>query len=59
MRRRAGQGASATPLSLYVHIPFCASLCYYCGCNKIVTRHHDRAAPYLRYLGREVDLQVA
>jgi oxygen-independent coproporphyrinogen-3 oxidase len=46
------------PLSLYVHIPFCESLCYYCACNKIITKHHDRAAPYLRYLSREVDLHT-
>jgi oxygen-independent coproporphyrinogen-3 oxidase len=46
-------------LSLYVHIPFCESLCYYCGCNKIVTRHHDRAQVYLRYLNRELDLHLA
>jgi oxygen-independent coproporphyrinogen-3 oxidase len=51
-------GAVALPLSLYVHIPFCESLCYYCACNKIITRHHDRAAPYLRYLSREVDLHT-
>src|SRR6478752_7967417 len=37
----------AEPLSLYVHIPFCESVCYYCACNKVVTRHHDRAARYL------------
>ena len=47
------------PLSLYVHIPFCESLCYYCACNKIITKHKDRAATYLRYLTREVELQVA
>ncbi len=46
-------------LSLYVHIPFCESLCYYCACNKIITKHHDRAASYLRYLSREVDLHTA
>ncbi|GAB4397128.1 MAG: oxygen-independent coproporphyrinogen III oxidase [Rhodoferax sp.] len=56
-QRRSG-GAMLLPLSLYVHIPFCESLCYYCACNKIITRHHDRAAAYLRYLGREVDLHV-
>ena len=55
-QRRCGPAALALPLSLYVHIPFCESLCYYCACNKIVTKHHDRAASYLRYLGREVDL---
>jgi len=51
--------APAAALSLYVHIPFCESLCYFCACNKLVTRHHDRAAPYLRYLGRELDLHTA
>ncbi len=45
-------------LSLYVHIPFCESLCYYCACNKIITKHHNRSAAYLRYLGREVDLHT-
>lgn len=56
-QRRAG--SMALPLSLYVHIPFCESVCYYCACNKVITRHHDRAAQYLRYLTREVELQVA
>ncbi len=58
-QRRSGVAAKALPLSLYVHIPFCESLCYYCACNKIITKHHDRAAPYLRYLSREVDLHTA
>ncbi|MDR7308480.1 oxygen-independent coproporphyrinogen III oxidase [Rhodoferax saidenbachensis] len=58
-QRRSGAAALALPLSLYVHIPFCESLCYYCACNKIITKHHDRAAPYLRYLSREVDLHTA
>jgi oxygen-independent coproporphyrinogen-3 oxidase len=57
--RRAGVAGMTLPLSLYVHIPFCEALCYYCACNKIITRHHERAAPYLRYLGREIDLYVA
>jgi oxygen-independent coproporphyrinogen-3 oxidase len=35
------------PLSLYVHVPFCETLCYYCGCNKIVTRHREKCSPYL------------
>jgi oxygen-independent coproporphyrinogen-3 oxidase len=55
-QRRGGAAAMALPLSLYLHVPFCESLCYYCACNKIITRHHERAAEYLRYLGREVDL---
>ncbi len=41
-------------LSLYVHIPFCHSLCYYCGCNKVVTRHRNKADTYLEYLAREI-----
>ncbi len=57
--RRTGVAASSLPLSLYLHIPFCESLCYYCACNKIITKHHDRAAEYLRYLAREVDLHTA
>jgi len=58
-RRREGPGASAAPLSLYVHIPFCESLCYYCACNKIITKHHERGTEYLHYLEREVDLNIA
>ena len=57
--RRSGAAAMALPLSVYVHIPFCESLCYYCACNKIITKHHDRAEPYLRYLSREIDLHTA
>ena len=57
--RRSGAAAMALPLSVYVHIPFCESLCYYCACNKIITKHHERAEPYLRYLSREIDLHTA
>ncbi|MET3496606.1 oxygen-independent coproporphyrinogen III oxidase [Variovorax boronicumulans] len=57
--KRREAGAEAPPLSLYVHIPFCESLCYYCACNKIVTRHRERGRQYLAYLAREVQLQVA
>lgn len=42
------------PLSLYVHIPFCHMLCYYCACNKIVTRQQRKAAEYLGYLEQEM-----
>ncbi len=45
-------------LSLYFHIPFCDTICYYCGCSKIVTRDHSRAAPYLEYLNKELQLQA-
>jgi oxygen-independent coproporphyrinogen-3 oxidase len=49
-------GGISQPLSVYVHLPFCESICYYCGCNKVVTRDHSRAAKYIRYLEREVAL---
>ena len=58
-QRRLGSATKALPLSLYVHIPFCESLCYYCACNKIITRHPERADVYLRYLSREIDLHTA
>ena len=45
------------PLSLYFHIPFCNTVCYYCACNKVVTKDHSRAAPYLEDLCREIELQ--
>ncbi|MDO9392475.1 MAG: oxygen-independent coproporphyrinogen III oxidase [Methylotenera sp.] len=54
-RRVAG---ATLPLSIYVHIPFCESLCFFCACNKIVTKHHERSVEYLRYLSREIDLHV-
>jgi oxygen-independent coproporphyrinogen-3 oxidase len=58
-QRRGGAAALALPLSLYIHIPFCESLCYYCACNKIITKHHEKAEEYLRYLTREVELHTA
>ncbi len=54
-----GQGKERLPLSLYLHIPFCESLCYYCACNKIITKEHDKAAIYLGYLKREISMQSA
>ena len=48
---------SRKPISLYLHIPFCESLCYYCGCNKIITKNHGKADTYLTYLKREIDMQ--
>ncbi len=47
------------PLSLYIHIPFCDTVCFYCACNKIVTGDHRRAAPYLQHVYREIELQAA
>ena len=57
-QRSNGRAGQVLPLSLYVHVPFCESLCYYCACNKIITKHHERGAEYLRYLQREIDLHV-
>jgi oxygen-independent coproporphyrinogen-3 oxidase len=42
-----------------VHVPFCESVCYYCACNKVITRHHERAAEYLDALDAEIALHVA
>ncbi len=55
---RAGSRARQS-VSVYVHVPFCESVCYYCACNKIVTRHHDRATEYLKALDREIALHRA
>lgn len=57
LRRRSSRaGGARSPLSLYVHIPFCESLCYYCACNKVVTRHREQANTYLNYISKELDL---
>jgi len=49
----------AKPLSLYFHLPFCDTVCYYCACNKIVTKNRKRTGPYLQRLFREIELQAA
>ena len=49
-------GGISQPLSLYVHLPFCESICYYCACNKVVTRDHGRSAQYIKYLDKEMAL---
>jgi oxygen-independent coproporphyrinogen III oxidase len=49
-------GGVVRPLALYVHLPFCDTICYYCACNKIITKDHGRSAKYLKYLGREIRL---
>jgi oxygen-independent coproporphyrinogen III oxidase len=49
-------GGFAQPLSVYVHLPFCDTLCYYCGCNKVVTKDHRRSAKYINYLQKELAL---
>ncbi len=50
---------SGRPLSLYFHIPFCDTICYYCGCNKIVTANRSRARPYLDTMIKELELRAA
>ena len=49
-------GGFSQPLSLYVHLPFCENVCYYCACNKVVTRDHGRSAKYIKYLEKELAL---
>jgi oxygen-independent coproporphyrinogen-3 oxidase len=49
---------SGRPLSLYFHIPFCDTICYYCGCNKIVTANKKRARPYLDVLKKEIAIRA-
>lgn len=44
------------PLSLYVHIPFCAHICYYCACNKVITKDRGRSLPYLERLEKEIGM---
>ncbi|TBU97280.1 oxygen-independent coproporphyrinogen III oxidase [Stutzerimonas kirkiae] len=56
--RESNQLPMAKPLSVYIHIPFCKSLCYYCACNKIITHKTERAARYLAYLKREITMQA-
>jgi len=51
-------GGIGRPLSLYFHIPFCNTICYYCACNKIITKDHGRSAKYLKYLGKELALAL-
>ncbi len=54
----ARSNLAGRPLSLYLHIPFCDTICYYCGCNKIVTANKKRARPYLDVLKREIALRA-
>ena len=58
LRAALGQSNRKTnpaPLSLYFHIPFCESLCLYCGCNVVINRRHEVAQPYLSHLKKEID----
>ena len=55
-RAQGAMAGASAPLSVYVHIPFCESVCYYCACNKVITKHHERAAEYLDALELEIGL---
>ena len=50
--------ASGRPLSLYFHLPFCDTVCFYCACNKVATKDRSRAQPYLERVYREIDMQA-
>ncbi len=57
LRHVRQSNADGKPLSLYIHVPFCEKLCFYCACNKVVTKRHDKAPPYLDALFAEMALQ--
>ncbi len=56
---RIDRESATRPLSLYFHIPFCATVCFYCACNKVVTKNRSRAIPYLERLHQEIAMQGA
>jgi oxygen-independent coproporphyrinogen-3 oxidase len=53
---RRNIGGIVQPLSVYVHLPFCRSLCHYCACNKIITRDRSKSSQYIKYLEKELAL---
>jgi len=57
--RQSNEEPIPKPLSLYFHIPFCSSICYYCACNKVITKRKQRAEPYLQDLYREIEIQAS
>ena len=59
LAQRVSDLSKNPPLSIYIHLPFCESLCYFCACNKIITKDHSRTTEYLRYLAKEMALVVA
>ena len=56
---RRNVGGAPRGLSLYVHLPFCRNVCFYCACNKVITRDAAKGDKYLQYLEREIELQAA
>lgn len=59
LRQVEKSNAIGGPLSLYFHIPFCDTVCFYCACNKIVTKNRAHSAPYLDNLCKEIEMQGA
>ena len=57
--RQSNEEPIPKPLSLYFHIPFCSSICYYCACNKVITKRKEKAEPYLEDLFREIEIQAS
>ncbi len=55
----AALSGDRSSLAVYVHLPFCETLCTFCGCNTVITRNHDRAAPYVATVLAELDLYLA
>jgi oxygen-independent coproporphyrinogen III oxidase len=53
---KTNYGTNLPDLSLYYHLPYCDTLCYFCGCNMIITRNRDRVKEYTRYLKKEIDI---
>src|SRR5450432_4505147 len=54
--RLAADNAAERDLSLYFHVPFCQTLCWYCGCNTVITKNQSRSATYISYLAKEMRL---
>lgn len=55
-RTLAAREDASRPWSLYMHLPFCDTLCYYCACNKVITKDHSKSAKYVDYLVRELEM---
>ena len=54
---KTNYGNNLPDLSLYFHLPYCDTLCYFCGCNMIITRNRDRIREYIKYLKKKLILQ--
>ena len=55
---KRGSGGAERPISLYIHIPFCNTLCFYCACNKVITKDRSKSGEYVRYLIKEMAMQA-